>query len=131
MVSEAIKQEVPTLPKVALIVEFYEKFRVRDMSLVELMNDAFEFNGQKHPIMPHEEILQTKMAFLNWSKVYNTHFEHIDITPTHFEAEGEGIVATLSVTYRDKSTDKVATIPTLHHWTFKDGIAAGLRVTGV
>ena len=131
MQSVITNQEVLTLPNTPLLVEFYEKFQKRDMSLVELMNDAFEFNGQEHPIMPQEELLHTKMAFLNWSKVYNTHFEHIDITPTHFEADGDGIVATLSVTFRNKSTGLVATIPTLHHWKFKNGKAAGLRVTGV
>ena len=44
---------------------------------------------------------------------------------------GEGIVATLSVTFRHKSTGVVTTIPTLHHWRFKDGKASALRVTGI
>ena len=95
---------------------------------MDLMNDAFEFNGQEHPILHSEEITQTKMEFINWSKIYNTQFEHIDIKPTKFEADGEGIVATLSVTFKNKETGIVATVPT---WAFKDGKAAGLKVTGV
>ena len=65
------------------------------------------------------------------SKVYNEQFEHVDISPTKFEAEDKGIVATLIVTFRNKSTGVVTTIPTLHHWRFKDGKASALRVTGI
>ena len=114
-----------------LLVVFYEKFQKRDPSLMDLMNDIFEFNGQEHPILRLEEITHSKMDFINWSKVYNQQFEHIDITPTKFEAEDKGIVATLNITFRNKSTGVVATIPTLHHWRFKDGKASALRVTGI
>jgi hypothetical protein len=121
-----------TNPHVQLVEQFYNKFHQRDMSLIDLMNDVFEFDGRKHPILPHAEILHTKMAFMNWSKtVYNVQFEHIDIKRLDYDMTDEGIVATLSVTFRNRATDEIGTIPTLHHWTFKDGKAAGLKVTGV
>lgn len=120
-------------PNVQLVEQFYDKFHQRDMSLIELMNDAFEFDGREHPILPHSNILHTKIAFMDWSKTtYNAQFEHIDIKRMHYDvSEDGGIVATLSVTFRNRATDEVGIIPTLHHWTFKDGKAAGLRVTGV
>ena len=118
-------------PIVQTLITFYDQFQRRDPAAMELMIDTFDYDGIAHPLFPHSDILQSKMAFLTWAKTYNAKFEHLDLSPTQFEVKDDIVSTLLSMTYRNNDTGEVATIPAYHHWKFKDGKAAGLRVTGV